>query len=281
MTALTEVKKEKVIDLRRLDMNVTRIHGAYGVTTQGWSRARPLPRPLDGLVLFMQGSITYQFGTGAQTATPGDVLIFPKGLVYSGQKRTESNSYMVIDFETDAALPLSALELPYVVPSDDETVRLFRECVAAWGSGHAEAEMECKALVYRLAARLCRLVRRESAPAAPAEQAAEYLHRHYTEPELSIEKMSDELHISASQLRRRFMQAYGVSPLRYAQSLRLEFAKNLLMNEHLPVAEAAARAGFASEFYFSRFFRERMGVTPGAYRSGAAETVKKFGETAE
>ncbi|WP_138494571.1 response regulator [Paenibacillus pinistramenti] len=51
------------------------------------------------------------------------------------------------------------------------------------------------------------------------------------------------------------------------RGLRIELAKSLLLNSDAPVYEVAASAGFEDEKYFSRIFRERVGLLPSEYRA--------------
>ena len=47
---------------------------------------------------------------------------------------------------------------------------------------------------------------------------------------------------------------------------RIMAAKQLLTDSELQVREIADRLGFASQGYFGRFFRNKTGLTPNAYR---------------
>jgi len=48
--------------------------------------------------------------------------------------------------------------------------------------------------------------------------------------------------------------------------LRLDQARQLLCDERLAIKEVSARLNFSNEFYFSRFFRQRTGMSPREYR---------------
>ena len=61
--------------------------------------------------------------------------------------------------------------------------------------------------------------------------------------------------------RHSFSKAFGVPPLKYINRLKLERAK-LLLSEGRSVNDTAAAVGFVSANYFTRFFRERTGLTP-------------------
>lgn len=56
----------------------------------------------------------------------------------------------------------------------------------------------------------------------------------------------------------------GMPPTAYLIRLRLQRAMELLMREHLNVAETARAVGYDDPFYFSRLFRKHMGIPPSA-----------------
>jgi AraC family transcriptional regulator of arabinose operon len=56
--------------------------------------------------------------------------------------------------------------------------------------------------------------------------------------------------------------------MRALREARLRHAARLLEVTDLTVERVAAASGFPSPFHFSRVFRERYGVPPGAYRAG-------------
>lgn len=74
--------------------------------------------------------------------------------------------------------------------------------------------------------------------------------------------------LSTSRFARLFTRQVGCSPMRVLLAARLLHAARLLEVTDLPVERVAAAAGFSSPFHFSRVFRQRYGVPPGAYRAG-------------
>jgi transcriptional regulator GlxA family with amidase domain len=67
------------------------------------------------------------------------------------------------------------------------------------------------------------------------------------------------------QLLRRFRAAYGTTPHAWLLQHRAEHARGLIA-QGLPLAEAAACAGFADQPHLTRVFVQRFGFTPGAWR---------------
>lgn len=83
------------------------------------------------------------------------------------------------------------------------------------------------------------------------------------------EKLAAEVGLSSRQLRRVLLQHFGVSPVELAQTQRLLFAKKLLQETSLPMAELAFSAGFGSVRRFNALFAARYGLAPGAVRRAA------------
>jgi AraC-like DNA-binding protein len=96
-------------------------------------------------------------------------------------------------------------------------------------------------------------------------RAKQVIARRIGDPDLSVVRIAEELNISTSCLTRA-LKANGVSPMRYAWSLRLEHATRMLAGAPQgAIQEIAYQCGFASAAHFSRAFKERYGMTPRAY----------------
>lgn len=72
---------------------------------------------------------------------------------------------------------------------------------------------------------------------------------------------------SPSKLASLFRAAEGATPMGWVRERRMEHACELLSNTESPIAEVAARVGFARQGSFSEAFKERFGVTPHRYRT--------------
>lgn len=67
---------------------------------------------------------------------------------------------------------------------------------------------------------------------------------------------------------RAFRRTFGLTPVGFVNSFRLETARELLASTDLPVAECGARSGIPNPSYFGRLFRRTFGVSPAAFRRG-------------
>src|ERR1700691_4405551 len=85
----------------------------------------------------------------------------------------------------------------------------------------------------------------------------------------SVEKLAERLGVGERQLRRLFLQHLGASPVSVAQTRRVLFAKQLIHETRLPMAEIALAAGFGSVRRFNETFHELFGRPPRELRSKA------------
>ena len=81
------------------------------------------------------------------------------------------------------------------------------------------------------------------------------------------EKLSRVACLSKSQFNRRFRMILGVSPKAYWEKLRFSKICSILKYDDATVAEIAETFGFSSQFYFSRWFKKRAGVSPSKYKN--------------
>jgi len=96
-------------------------------------------------------------------------------------------------------------------------------------------------------------------------RARVYIADRYAE-ELSLNEVSHAVNMSAFYFCKTFKKATGMTFTDYLARVRVEKVKNLLLNPHKRVSEAAYEAGFQSLSQFNRVFRRIAGEAPTAYR---------------
>ena len=72
----------------------------------------------------------------------------------------------------------------------------------------------------------------------------------------------EEVGMSTRQLERLFRRYLNRSPKRYYMELRLQKARNLLMQTDMSVINVALACGFASPSHFSKCYRSHYNTTP-------------------
>lgn len=86
------------------------------------------------------------------------------------------------------------------------------------------------------------------------------------EDPLTPVEIAERLGISRRQLERLFAQHLGSTPGHYYLALRLDRARNMLLQTEYSVIEIAVACGFSSASHFSRAYREQYGRPPATQR---------------
>jgi AraC family transcriptional regulator of adaptative response / DNA-3-methyladenine glycosylase II len=93
----------------------------------------------------------------------------------------------------------------------------------------------------------------------------------------SVEKLAERLGLGERQLRRLFLQHLGASPISVAQTRRVLFAKQLLHETTMPIADVALSSGFGSVRRFNEVFQNLFHRPPGAIRRKSASASTEQG----
>jgi transcriptional regulator GlxA family with amidase domain len=104
------------------------------------------------------------------------------------------------------------------------------------------------------------------------QRAQDWLQRHATR-DVSTAELARAVAVSDRTLVRRFVAATGKTPLAYVQGVRLDAARALLESGDDTVQAIALQVGYSDLSSFTRLFRQRVGLSPGAYRRRFQSTV--------
>ncbi|ABA79083.1 helix-turn-helix domain-containing protein [Rhodobacter sphaeroides] len=91
------------------------------------------------------------------------------------------------------------------------------------------------------------------------------------EDPISPADLAEEVGMSTRQLERLFRRYLNRSPKRYYMELRLQKARNLLMQTDMSVINVALACGFASPSHFSKCYRAHYATTP--YRERGTQSA--------
>ena len=84
--------------------------------------------------------------------------------------------------------------------------------------------------------------------------------------QITLDELSEKMHMSPSNLIRVFKKRYGLTPYDYLLGQKIFAAKLLLSDTEMTVREIAERLCINDEHYFSNLFLSRTGMRPREYR---------------
>lgn len=132
---------------------------------------------------------------------------------------------------------------------------------------------EFEALVCRICERYAELARAALSPERNFDVAEikRYIEQHYFE-DIKISMFTERYFLSREYLMKLFKQQYGFGIHEYVQKVRMDKAKALLDRPELKIQEISEMLGFKDKNYFSKAFRNYVGLSPSEYRAQGAET---------
>lgn len=159
-----------------------------------------------------------------------------------------------------------------VLPLSQELLQLVRKIAQEHTAQHLLSGTLLRALTISALVELARIIERPIAlqdrtqdTEHKVRELIAYLQDHSDEP-WSVETMARICNLSRSRLTDLVRQQTGDPPLMLLNRLRIEKAKQLLIQTRRKVVDIAMSCGFSTQQYFCRVFREYSGTTPAAYR---------------
>src|SRR6266705_2561373 len=123
-----------------------------------------------------------------------------------------------------------------------------------------EQEVTVRLLTGPHSSQLRRLVTAGS-PSQQIAKAVAWLKQNFVDA-LHGDDLADRAHMSPSTFRQHFRALTGLSPLQYQKQLRLQEARQLMLNHNLDASSAAGQVGYESASQFSREYSRLFGDPP-------------------
>ena len=100
---------------------------------------------------------------------------------------------------------------------------------------------------------------------AVAEKAAVYLRKNYAK-KVTYEDLGRELRFHPNHIARCMIQTLGCTPIEYANKVRIDQAKILLISTDWSIDRISESCGFTQSPYFSRLFKKQEDISPNEFR---------------
>ncbi|OAB44911.1 response regulator transcription factor [Paenibacillus antarcticus] len=108
------------------------------------------------------------------------------------------------------------------------------------------------------------------------EVALQYIKTYYNS-DLTLEKIASIVYLNPVYFSQVFKQKTGYGFKEYVIQLRMEQAKQLLLNPQLKLADISERVGYQDVKHFTQLFRKKFNVTPTEYRQEHRSEVRTVG----
>ncbi len=220
------------------------------------------------LIFNISGQYTVYFNGKALTGRPNTVRFLPDGPVTEYVVDREVNGACIdIVFTADRSISEEAFITAPIL--NQKLPALFKKAFSIWVAKGEGYNFECISLLYKIFAELQKENYLPDSDYRKIEPAVTYINESFLSGKLSAEELARMCGISYSYLKRLFIKRFGMPPKKYAISLKINLACDLLRSEMYTVSRVAEMSGYDDVYFFSRQFKEYVGISPTAF-------VKKF-----
>ncbi len=94
------------------------------------------------------------------------------------------------------------------------------------------------------------------------EKVLKYINESLSDPDLSVEILASQLHLSRSQFYRKIKTLTGQTANQFLRNIRLQRAKQILEKGYNNISDVCYQVGFSSPSYFTKCFKNHFGILP-------------------
>jgi AraC family transcriptional regulator len=199
-----------------------------------------LPSPFDALVLYVTQAALDEIAY-AHRAPRVEQLVWPQGAFDS------------VVHHLGQTL-LSSLERPHFAP------KVFLD--------HVLQAMNCHFVCSYGGVRISAPQFRGGLSSLQMRRATELLEAHL-DGNIALHQVAEACELSVGHFARAFKQTFRRPPYKWLTERRVDRARDLMTNSHLPLTDIATECGFADQSALIRSFKRIHGVTPGVWRRTA------------
>lgn len=260
------------------------VRGGSTVTKQGYYVG---PKRIESYSMHIvkEGAVRVEWDQASSvTLSEGDIFcLYPKRTYTYYAMEDEAPPkmcWMVIDGpRASEMLELTGLSVdhPFLKSKwTPEAERALQGLLGLMRSGGEELDnanvlsLEMQSLLYRLFAALCRTIPKAHSqePADWVKQSMSYIRQHASEG-ITVRQAARAAGMNRTYYSVAFAEKTGQSPSDFITQVRLDRAKQLLAETDATITEVAYTTGYSSLYAFTRTFKNRLSVTPTAYRENA------------
>ncbi len=218
-------------------------------------------RPFHALSFRVQGGAEFTFCGQKVSAPKNSIAFVPKGLPY--EMKHKSERLYVVHFKTDKELKEEEFfSFVPLVPQKYQT--LFKTMYDIWNDKKPGYYYGATAVFYSILEAMEKdmLSVRSPQNSEKLEFVIKYIHQNFSSGLCSVSQLAEIYGSSETYFRKVFKNVYKMTPLKYINKLKTDYALELLRSGYFSVSQAAEKAGFTDPKYFSRVIKNRMDKPP-------------------
>ena len=213
------------------------------------------------LIFHFSGQATVFFDDLVLETKPNTIRFLPQGETKRYDVlRHERGECIDVCFSADR--PLSSQAFVMNVAQSEKLGALFKKLFSTWVSKKEGYYFESVSLLYRIFAEMQKDTAKPNRHKSKIAPAMEMIHNEFLARDFSLKELAAMCGMGESYFQKLFKEIHGISPKKYIIQLKINHACDLLRLERYTVTQIAELCNFSDIYFFSRQFKEYMGITP-------------------
>ncbi|WP_127579731.1 AraC family transcriptional regulator [Paenibacillus koleovorans] len=246
------------------------------------------PRRIEcySLHFVLDGAIRVEYGDGRVDLRRGDLFCLYPGKSYCYYRLSPEHEpplqlrWLALDGpKVKSLLELTGLtsEAPFLHnaynTSVEETLERLYEALKAVATVRTALSLELQSLLLKLLAQLIPDVASDKQTASDGygwiRRCVDYMELHALEG-ITVQQVAHYAGLHRSYFSDTFARQVGVPPADYLRQIRMNKAKQLLLDTDASVSEIALTIGYPNLYSFTRAFKQYFQISPSAYRRNSS-----------
>ena len=203
--------------------------------------------------------------SGKQIPAPTDTVSLVPPYVEYEQTTDGKDTIIVMHFNVLNCV-LNDIQV-FNVPDPQKYKVLFERALSIWQSKSVGYKNEATAVFYQIMAQL----QRDGMAMSEMKnkflyEAEQYIRKNLGRSSLTVAELAQRACVSEAYFRRKFAQQFGMSPKKYIESARMNYAVSLLQAQYYTQQEISEMCGYSDVKYFRTAFKKYTGACLSKYK---------------
>ncbi|MBC6315073.1 helix-turn-helix transcriptional regulator [Listeria grandensis] len=235
-------------------------HHELVLVTGGSGKYRMADKALDfheGMLFYIPANVWHSIETSQ--ARPASFLTVHFSY---GRVGFTNNMWTIVPETQRLSLPAVSVLQDYYAVSE-----AFENVVIRWHEKLPGYEFVVKTLFQQLLIVIDQNLRKQHknyATSLKVEKVIDYMRQHI-HGNITLNELAELVQLSPTYLSRIFKETTGYPVIVFFNKIKIDLAKELMMDGTKKVKDVARLLGFTDEFYFSRLFKQHEGISPTEY----------------
>lgn len=224
------------------------------------------------LIFFTKGGGTYKIGKTSLNSSEGDIVYIPQGSSYTFEPTGDVPCYyLTITFLADIKNPRPTVFDGSNFPGLNNIIMNIRKNLRL---RTPYSKHICLSWFHSILAYLVTQENKtyyEKKKYNLIQPALYYIDENLSDPDLKTDMLHSLCGISQAYFRRIFNANVGLTPQKYIEEKRLEYAMCIIKEHEYPISVVAEMSGYNDPLYFGKVFKKKYGISPSYVRQADDE----------